>query len=271
MLLQGSDIGDPYWQACPSQPFEEAIKQKPEKLRIAYSTLSPLGNDISPEAIAALKHSVLLLKELGHDLIEADPQIDGGQIMTAYLATYYGHVAADLREMAKKLGTTVKKLNVEEPTKIFGLVGEAMSAGEFTEIRRGWNHMARKMGEFHQQYDVFLTPTIATPPMKIDEFLPGKIEQAGMAIVNRLGFGRVAKASGLIDANARKNLEKLPFTQLFNLTGQPAMSVPLYWTKQGLPLGSQFVAANGNESLLLLLAVQLELAQPWFDKRPALV
>lgn len=270
-VTSGRDIGDPYWQACPSQPFEEIIKQKPKKLRIAYSALSPLGNAIDSEAIAALKHTISVLEELGHEVVEADPKIDGEQIMTAYLATYYGHVAADLREMAKKLGTTVKKLKVEEPTRIFGLVGEAMSAGEFTEIRREWNHMARKMGEFHQQYDVFLTPTIATPPMKIDEFLPGKIEQASMAIVNRLGFGGIAKASGLIDANARKNLEKLPFTQLFNLTGQPAMSVPLYWTKQGLPLGSQFVAANGNESLLLQLAAQLELVHPWFDKRPMMV
>ena len=270
-VTSGVDVGDPYWQACPGESFEDAIKQEPKKLRIAYSFLSPFGNEIDPEAIAALKHTVSILEGLGHNVIEADPQIDGQQIMTAYLATYYGHVAADLREMAKRLGTTVRRLKVEEATKIIGLVGESMSAGEFTEIRRGWNQMARKMGEFHQQYDLFLTPTIATPPIKVNELSPGILEQAGMTLVNRLGFGGMAKASGLIDANAKDNLQKMPFTQLFNLTGQPAMSVPLYWTKKGLPLGSQFVAANGNEALLLQLAAQLELAQPWFDKRPAMV
>jgi len=124
------------------------------------------------------------------------------------------------------------------------------------------------MGRFHETYDVYLTPTVACPPVKIGELQPKPAEMALIKAVNTLGLGGLLKASGIVDKLAVESLPKTPFTQLANFTGQPAMSVPLYWTSEGLPCGSQFIGRFGEEAALLRLAAQLENEQPWFDKRP---
>jgi amidase len=122
------------------------------------------------------------------------------------------------------------------------------------------------MGRFHQKYDLFLTPTMAYPPMRIGELQPKPYERLAMKVVNALGLGVILKAAGLIDQMAEASLSKTPFTQLANLTGQPAMSVPLHWTKDGLPVGVHFMARFGEEATLFRVAAQLEKARPWFDK-----
>jgi amidase len=124
------------------------------------------------------------------------------------------------------------------------------------------------MGRFHQTYDIYMTPTVAHPPVKIGELKPKLAEIALMKIVNTLGLGGLMKASGIVNKLAVESLSKTPFTQLANFTGQPAMSIPLHWTEDGLPCGSQFIAPFGDEATLLRLAAQLEKEQPWFDKRP---
>jgi amidase len=125
------------------------------------------------------------------------------------------------------------------------------------------------MHALHQEYDVLLTPTLGSEPVEIGELDLGLIDKLGTKIVNAFGLHKLLMKSGMTKKQALVNLEKLPFTQLANLTGQPAMSVPLYWTESGLPLGSQFIAPMGDEKTLLQLAHQLEQAQPWFDRTPA--
>ena len=124
------------------------------------------------------------------------------------------------------------------------------------------------MGRFHQTYDIYLTPTLACPPVKIGALKPGLVEKAALKVVNTLGLGGLLKASGITDKLAVESLSKTPFTQLANFTGQPAMSVPLHWTSEGLPCGMQFMARFGDEAALFRLAGQLETERPWFDKRP---
>ena len=124
------------------------------------------------------------------------------------------------------------------------------------------------MGLFFQNYDLYLTPTAAYPPAKIGELQPTSSEKLLMKVVNSLGLGKLLKASGIVDQLAEKSLERTPFTQVANLCGLPAMSVPLHWTSDGLPCGIQFIGRFGDEATLFRLAGQLEKAQPWFDKRP---
>jgi amidase len=125
------------------------------------------------------------------------------------------------------------------------------------------------MGQFHETYDLYLTPTLAYPPVKIGELAHKPIERVLLKVINSVKLGRLLTASGVIDKLAVENLSKTPFTQLANFTGQPAMSVPLHWTPDGLPCGVHFMGRYGDEATLLQLAAQLEKAQPWFDKRPA--
>jgi amidase len=211
-----------------------------------------------------------LLEELGHSVEAAEPPIDGMRVAKAYLLLYTGQVAADLRQIAQAMGPKAVVSQVEPPTRALGLMGEAISAAEYVQSRRSWNDFARAMADFHSRFDLYLTPTTASLPTLIGEQAQSPLETMALRIVNRIGAGRALRASGLPERLAFENLGVVPFTQLANLTGQPAMSVPLYWSADGLPLGVQFMAPIGDEESLLRLARQLEEARPWADRVPPL-
>jgi amidase len=199
---------------------------------------------------------------------EARPDIDGLALAKSYLTLYFGEMAADIDALEKVLGRKAVPDDVEPLTWTLALLGRSYSAGYFVTAMREWDHAARKMGAFYQNYDLYLTPTTAYPPARIGELAPKPSEALLMKVVNTLRAGWLLKASGMVDQLATRSLERTPFTQVANLSGLPAMSVPLHWTPEGLPCGSQFIAPFGDETTLLRLAAQLEKAQPWFDKRP---
>ena len=170
--------------------------------------------------------------------------------------------------MQSALGRAARPHDVEATTWLLGLLGRTYSAGDFAAARQRWNEPARAMGAFHQHYDVLLTPTQAVLPVPIGSLQPTATERGMLHLVNALGAGRLLRASGLVEKLAYQSLEKTPYTQVANLTGAPAMSVPLHWTVEGLPVGVQFVAPVGREDRLFQLAGQLEQARPWFTRRP---
>jgi amidase len=234
-----------------------------KKLNIAFSVQSPLGTTVHPECKEAVLKTAKYLESLGHNVIEKDAPINGKKLSHSYLTMYFGEVAAVLASLEEILGRQVKMSDVETTTWILGLVGKATSAEEFVLSIREWDIAAMAMEDFHETYDFYLTPTTAMPPAKIGELDPSTSEMRLMQVAGKLGVGGILKKIGIVEEVAENNLKRTPFTQLANLTGQPAITIPLHLGKEGLPVGVQFMAAKGREELLYSLAGQLEQSDLW--------
>lgn len=267
---QGADIGAPFVPAPPERPYAEEARRDPGRLRIAFDGHSPLGSPVHPENQKAVVQTAVTLQKLGHDVEEDAPEIDGKALGRSYLTMLYGEVAADLDDLGSCLGRAARPEDVEAATWTLGLLGRCETAAAMAAARRLWGRAARAMGRFHERYDLYVTPTTAQPPARIGELKPKPIEVGALKMVNRLGLGRALRRIGVIDRIALRNMARTPFTQLANFTGQPAMSLPLHWTRDGLPCGVHFMARIGDEATLFRLAAQLEKASPWFHKRPGL-
>ena len=268
-VLAGAEPGDPFVVAPPEASFETLAKRAPPRLRIGFTTVSPIGTVVHPEAVAAVRDAATLLAGLGHDVVEAAPDIDGARLAQSYLHVYFGQVAAAVRN-ARSEG--VRDADFELLTRVLARLGEAVSAGRLTLQLSHWNGFSRALAEFHADHDVLLTPTLAHPPIRHGVGDPPPVQRAALSFLLGTGLlGAMARLGWLdstIETIANDNLRYVPFTQLANLTGTPAMSVPLHWCADGLPLGVHFVGRPGQEAMLLQLATQLERARPWFDQLP---
>jgi len=127
---------------------------------------------------------------------------------------------------------------------------------------------ARGVGRFFENFDVLLTPVLSQPPMPTGSLQPSGAERIMIGLIGRLNAAWLLDALGVIKPLANKTFDFMPYTPVFNVTGQPAMSVPLYWNEAGLPIGLHFVGRFGDEATLFRLAGQLERDQPWFDRAP---
>ena len=271
-ILQGPEPGDPFAVPAPAEPYADAMQRAPGRLRIGFTTASPIGTDVHPEAAAAVADAARLLATLGHHVEAAAPEIDGAALARGFLHVYFGQVPALL---ARARAAGARDADFELLTRVLETLGRATSAAALsTELAR-WNDHARALARFHQRFDLLLTPTLAHPPVRHGAGDPPPAQRVALDLLNRTGLlgllARLGLLDGTVDRIARESLQYVPFTQLANLTGTPAMSVPLHWTADGLPLGVQFVAPFGREDRLLQLARQLEEARPWFGRMPAWV
>ena len=271
-VLAGAEPGDPFAILPPEAPFAELMAREPGPLRIGFTAASPIRTEVHPEAVAAVADAAGLLQSLGHDVEEAKPDVDGAALARSYLYVYFGSVASSVAA-ARALGA--RREDFEFLTRIIATLGRAASSGALTTELLKWNGFTRALGRFHQRYDLMLTPTLAYPPIRHGQGDPTPAQHALLDGLDRIGLLGLAARLGALDAlsgqMARDALQYVPFTQLANMTGAPAMTVPLHWTADGLPLGVQFVGRFGDEGRLLQLARQLEQARPWFDRRPAWV
>jgi amidase len=269
--LCGPEPGDPFVTALPAESFRSVLQRPPPRLRVAFSTTSPIGTAVHPEAVAAVQGAARLLERLGHHVEEAAPAIDGTALAQAFIHLYLGQIPATV---GYALAHGARRSDFELLTQVMAVLGQTVGAGTLTGQLVAWNGFARALGAFHQRHDVWLTPTLAGPPMRHGAVDPPPALQAVLKLLLRTGLlgllGRSGLLQGTIDQIARDNLTPYPFTQLANLTGVPAMSLPLHWTADGLPLGVQCVGRMGDEATLLQLAAQLEAAQPWFGRLPAM-
>ena len=264
----GSVPGAPYEIAPPARPFTREVDAAPGRLRIAWTTEPLLGSAVDPDCVEAVADVVGLLEDLGHEVTEDAPRVDGPAFARAFLHMVAGEVGAELDDAATLLGRRPRREELEPLTWALGLVSRANSAREFARSLRSLERAGGAVSHFFTDCDILVTPTLATPPPKIGALPPRPIEHLQLRILGLLGSGRLVKASRLIDRTAESAFEFIPWTPVFNVSGQPAMSVPLHWNGDGLPIGVHFVARVGDEAALLRLAGQLERARPWFDRLP---
>ncbi|RJS93780.1 amidase [Salinisphaera sp. Q1T1-3] len=250
----------------PIRPYRESAEIDPAPMTIGVMAESPLGLPLAPEAHAALEITTKQLTDAGHHVERIAPRIDGRQLTQDFLMTWYVRIAVALDEIRAR--THGHWRDFELDTRAMAHVGRAFSATEYAAMHERWRGYRQALADFHTRCDLLLTPTLAGPPCPVGSFDTPAILRALLPVMLRLPTGRALIASGMLDRVAETNLAWVPFTQLANLTGTPAVSVPLYWTPEGLPLGSQFVGPPGGETRLFELAGQLERMAPWFDRRP---
>ncbi len=265
----GVSTASPYRVELPGLSYAGLQGKKGPRLKIAFTTKHPLGMRMDEDAVKAVHETVALLKSLGHQVEEAEYGVDGKALARSYITMVAGQVAAQVEETKKRLGKHVTS-QMELITRALHLVGRSLSASKYVEERNQWHVYSQQMHNFFAQYDLALTPTMARRPVKIGELDPKWHEVIGLNTAIFLGAGKPLIAVGLIDQMANQSLEVVPYTQLANLTGLPAMSVPLYWCADKLPMGSHFMAPLGREDRLFQLAFELEEVRPWKDKFPPL-
>ncbi|WP_280448938.1 amidase [Nocardia brasiliensis] len=265
-VLSAPDPGGPYLSARAEQPYATAVSTSPRALRIGFSSESPLGTTVHAEAVRAVEHTAALLEQLGHHVEPAAPRIDGEQLAHDFMTVWTANLATKLAKARRVSGAPDSAFDIT--TRAAAAAGRAQTVTALLEAHEGWNTHGRALAAFHDTYDLWLTPTIAAPPLRIGQTKPPAALAKILGALLEVGAGPAITRSPVYRKIVRANLAPVPFTPLANVTGRPAMSVPLHRTADGLPLGSQFVGALGSEFLLLQLAAQLETAQPWAQLEP---
>lgn len=273
--VHGPVPGDRYWAPPPSAPFADAVPRDPDRLTVAFSTRDFRGARVHPECEAAVLETANLLESLGHDVVEAEPDVDGSVLADAFLelwaalaATGFGLVLDGSTELKPVLGRVRRYAGDRRTMRLISRYDQrnsGMPAFEpftFELARRSGTRsqvdllaaedamqsIAHETGDFMVDHDLFLTPVLGSPPVplgRIDQSLPW-------------------------DEFVEMIFRYVAFTPLGNFAGLPAMSVPLHWTADGLPVGSHLLGRFGAEETLFSLAGQLERAKPWADRRPPL-
>lgn len=264
-VICGGEPAGPFSPALPTSPFASCVDQHPGTLRIGVRVPSAINPAPDAEAYAAVEATVRVLTDLGHHVDElTQAPYDDAALAKDFLLTWFVNVAWEVADTKRRTGSGDESF--ERDTLIMAALGRATSSVDYVDSVQRRQEYVRRITDFFSSYDLLLTPTLATPPPRIGAFdLPVVLQRASDVLIKTraAGFLRYTK---IVDDMIDQNLGWVPYTQLANLTGRPAISLPLHWTADGLPLGVQFVAPLAGESLLIRLAAQLEQAVPWADR-----
>lgn len=245
----GPGAGDPYAAPPPARAFLDEVGADPGRLRIAFTRGAPNGAEVSNASLAALDATVSLCIALGHLVEESDPVVEGEAMVPAFLTLIASNTVVNLDGHPSK----VRGPNPDEVEPLTWAMyrrGKQISGPDFLRATQTAHRLGRQMAAFHADYDVLLTPGLAGPAVKLG-WIDTMLEDA--------------------DEYWRRVFAFSPFTVWFNLTGQPAMMLPLGVSEAGLPMATQLVGRYADEATLFRLAGQLEAARPWFDRKPELV
>ncbi len=267
--IAGPEPTSPYWAPPQARPFLAEVGAPPGKLRIALSKRPQVTSAaLHPDCAAAADDTARLLADLGHRVEEADPDLDAEAFARDFFTLVCVETAAFLARAAAELGRRPRRGELESASAITALLGRQRSALEAAGARERLDAIARKTLGFFERYDLLLSPTLAMPPPALGTLKPRGVEAFGQELLLGLHLGFLLRIPGVIDASVRRVFSFIPFSPLANVTGQPAMTVPLTWNAAGLPIGSQLVGRFGDEATLFRVAAQLEAARPWRDRRP---
>jgi amidase len=249
-ISEGSAEGDMY--TCPpkARPFLEDVTTDPGRLKIAYSTKTPQGTPLDRESKAAVEKTVKLLSDQGHEMVEAWPDYNPTDVMTALVTFISTHSAANLTMRAEALGKEFTRDDVEFQTWMFAEMAKNTNAIDYARAQYIQQQAARDIGSFFNTYDAFVQPMLGTPPAPI-----------GWLDMNSEDLEAYIQNIGIYS----------PFTAVYNITGNPSMNVPIHWSENGLPVGTMITGAFGDEATLFRIAGQLERAQPWAQKLPPVI
>jgi len=247
--VSGPEPGDPYACPPPPGPFRDAIEGPPARLRIGRVTRTPLGTPVDPVCLEAVADAARLLDSLGHIVETVELDIEGERLAAAMAVIVGSNLASDLEVWQAMLGRRATADNFEAVTLALAERGRTLSAVDLARSLAAMHQNGRRLGRQFEQVDLLLMPTLAAPPPPL-----GIFDQT-MADLDRF----------LV-----MNAEHIPFTALFNMTGCPAISLPLFWSPEGLPIGVMLGGRLGDETTLLRLGAELEAARPWFDRTPPL-
>ena len=268
-VMAGPAAGDPYAPPPLKGPLAGEVGAPPGKLRVAFTAGSLFGKGTHPEAKAAVESAARLLADLGHEIEEARPEFDREGLIRAYLTQVAASVATGIEQMAGWVGRKPAAAYFEPTTWFLYQVGRMLSAAELQQARDAAQAAGRSLAAFFSRYDLFVTPTLAYPPVRLGELALKPIEKGALATLRAVPVRAAMRA--ILAQLAETALERTPNTQLFNQTGQPAISLPLHQTPEGLPVGVQFAARFAEEALLVRVASQIEAARPWKDRVPKVV
>jgi amidase/6-aminohexanoate-cyclic-dimer hydrolase len=246
--VAGPALGDPYFAPTPTRPYLEEVGRDPGRLRVALQTSAFNGAEVDPDCVAAARDAAKLCRSLGHEVEESELGVDRELLSNAAGMIITANLRATLLERGEQLGRAYTGEDVEPLTFLMAEGAKGREAADYARAIRTIHAVGREVSAFLDRFDVLLTPTMATPPLPL----------------GRLSLSR-SDLPGLLADLPRT----IGFTQLFNASGHPAMSVPLHWNAAGLPIGVQFAGRFGDEATLFRLAAQLESARPWFLQRPA--
>jgi amidase len=241
--------GDAYWAPEPPLSYRTEMTRRPKQLRIAFSTSKTDGSTVHPDCVAAIEQAVQLCEDHGHIVEEATPKLNPVALIPAFMTFWASHLAAGIDHIARLTRQTPRDDQFEGVTWGLYEMGKRIGASEYLLAKGAMQHAAREAAAFHKHYDVWLSSTLASPPVRLGTFnMTERDPQKAFAPL----------------------IDYVQYTAMQNVTGQPAISLPLYWNEAGLPIGVHFVGRYGDETTLLQLAAQLEQAAPWAQRRPNL-
>jgi amidase len=244
--ISGPEPTSIYYPPAPERPFAEEVQREPGRLRIAFIDRSPYGEAIDPEVAASVRDVAAMLEKLGHHVEERAPKLpaDPADVMMTIVSS---NTAFTVRQVERRLGRSVTDQDFEILTLAMSRNAALTTATDYVAAQFAGYQISRALADFMATCDVFLAPTLCAPPLRLGE------------------LNSMSHDLSHIGPTLRRYM---PGTSMFNISGQPAMSVPLAWSKSGLPLGMMFAARFGAEGTLFRLAAQLEQERPWRAKRP---